>query len=254
MSTEEQTMRASASLAGQVRGAGRPLSDAAVTLTDAAGTQAARAVTGEDGRFHIGRLVPGAYVAIVSRPGFRPNAESVRVPESGVAEFLLEPATTLRGTVRDSTTGEPVALATVTALGPGGEVLASATSDLDGSFRLSGLDTISVTLVAAGSDVEPAALPVHLTDGECTVDLTVGRRGEVHGIVSRDGHPVAGLTLVLRDADGREVATSRTGADGSYRFENLAPGEYAVSSLVNEPRVAEVPADATHADISFARG
>jgi protocatechuate 3,4-dioxygenase beta subunit len=39
---------------------------------------------------------------------------------------------------------------------------------------------------------------------------------------------VTGITVRLLDANGVEVATTTTGADGIYSFDNLRPGEYAV--------------------------
>lgn len=253
MTTPEHTRALpKASITGEVSGASRPLAGAAVTLTDSTGSQAARAVADEDGRFRIEDLAPGMYVAIVSRPGFRPQAESLRVLGPGVnAEFDLEAATAVHGTVRDNATGNPVALAAVTALGANGEVLARAVSDLDGAYRIDGLDATAVTLVAAGAGVDPVAVPVHLGDGDRIVDLAVGTHSPLNGILTLDGHPVGGLVLVLRDARGREVGTSRTGPDGSYRFEDLPPGEYTITSVTGRPRVTSVPAGVTVADVTL---
>ncbi|WP_043362973.1 SdrD B-like domain-containing protein [Belnapia sp. F-4-1] len=39
----------------------------------------------------------------------------------------------------------------------------------------------------------------------------------------------AGVTVELRDADGRVVRTTATGSDGTYLFENLVPGTYSVA-------------------------
>ncbi|GIX00819.1 MAG: hypothetical protein KatS3mg111_4151 [Pirellulaceae bacterium] len=43
--------------------------------------------------------------------------------------------------------------------------------------------------------------------------------------------PLAGVQIELLDASGRLVATTRTAADGSYRFEGLIAGTYAVREI-----------------------
>ena len=43
---------------------------------------------------------------------------------------------------------------------------------------------------------------------------------------------VAGVTVELRNGAGELVATTMTDVDGYYRFDNLAPGEYAVNFIL----------------------
>jgi len=55
-----------------------------------------------------------------------------------------------------------------------------------------------------------------------------------------DGQPVEDAKVVLADADGHEVATVRTGADGGYSFGNLHPGSYTLLTMGYPPFPAEV--------------
>ena len=66
-----------------------------------------------------------------------------------------------------------------------------------------------------------------------------------------NGEPgVPGVTVILKDASGNEVARTTTDANGNYRFEGLLPGTYSVS--------IEVPAGyeavATSKDVTVAEG
>lgn len=66
-----------------------------------------------------------------------------------------------------------------------------------------------------------------------------------------NGEPgVPGVTVILKDASGNEVARTKTDANGNYRFEGVLPGTYSVS--------IEVPAGyeavATSKDVTVAEG
>ncbi|MEM6687956.1 MAG: SdrD B-like domain-containing protein [Planctomycetota bacterium] len=66
-------------------------------------------------------------------------------------------------------------------------------------------------------ELEPASLQGQVfvdRDGDCVRD--------------DDEDPIAGVLIELRDDSGVIVATTRTGADGTYRFDNLAAGDYTV--------------------------
>jgi hypothetical protein len=48
------------------------------------------------------------------------------------------------------------------------------------------------------------------------------------GIKQGGETPISGVSLTLLDASGNTIATTTTATDGSYSFENLAPGSYSV--------------------------
>jgi hypothetical protein len=56
---------------------------------------------------------------------------------------------------------------------------------------------------------------------------------------------LAGVTINLRDAGGNIVATTVSGADGSYAFEGLVAGEYTVEEIVGDGYVATGPVSVT---------
>ncbi|MEU0470281.1 carboxypeptidase-like regulatory domain-containing protein [Amycolatopsis sp. NPDC006131] len=245
------TTTAEVTLSGRVRSGRRALPDVTLTLTDRVGAQVARARTAADGSFRLGGLAPGNYVLIVARAGFQPQATVVAV-EAGAAplDVTLEPATSVRGVVRDRHSGRPIATAAVTAVGAGGEVIASTVSDPDGGYRITGVDAGEITLVAAAPGADPVATVVPLGGGrEHEVDLELDTHSTLTGRVTAGGRPVAGLALELRDASGRAVAAAVTGADGTYRFERVSAGQYTLTSAAGRPVVTTIPADAVTAEL-----
>ncbi len=218
--THIQTQAVGTTLTGRVHSAVRPLPGTILTVTDRAGTQVARGQTGPHGEFQFGGLTPGSYVVIFSRPGYQPHAE-VAVPSAVPLDVTLEPATGVHGVVRDHDTGRPVGAATVVAVGPDGDVIASTVSDLDGGYRIAGIDADAIMLVAAAPGV--------------TVD----------------GRPVADLRLALYTPDGQPVATTVTDRTGGYRFDRLKAGQYVLASVTSGGWTFPVAPDATTVDVTM---
>ncbi|GAA4301410.1 MFS transporter [Streptomyces venetus] len=84
----ELELRPGAQVRGTVRGGGAPLSDARVTLVDAAGNVVATTRTGLDGAYAFSDLDTGAYTVIAT--GYPPQAASVTVPGAGVDGHDIE--------------------------------------------------------------------------------------------------------------------------------------------------------------------
>jgi len=249
--THIQTQAVGTTLTGRVHSAVRPLPGTILTVTDRAGTQVARGQTGPHGEFQFGGLTPGSYVVIFSRPGYQPHAE-VAVPSAVPLDVTLEPATGVHGVVRDHDTGRPVGAATVVAVGPDGDVIASTVSDLDGGYRLAGLDADAIMLVAAAPGADPRATEVTLGQGaDHAVDLAVDTYSTLTGAVTVDGRPVADLRLALYTPDGRPVATTVTDRTGGYRFDRLKAGQYVLASVTSGGWTFPVAPDATTVDVTM---
>ncbi|MFC9683251.1 MFS transporter [Streptomyces sp. NPDC056948] len=84
----ELELRPGAQVRGTVRGGGAPLSDARVTLVDAAGNVVATTRTGLDGAYAFPDLDTGAYTVIAT--GHPPRAASVSVSGTGVDDHDIE--------------------------------------------------------------------------------------------------------------------------------------------------------------------
>jgi carboxypeptidase family protein len=250
MTHHAQTYQTGTTLAGRVHSAMRPLPGTILTLTDRAGTQVARGITGQHGEFQFAGLAPGSYVVIFSRAGYQPHAEVV-VPSAVALDVMLEPATGVYGVVHDRDSGQPVAAATVTAVGPDGEVIASTVSDPDGGYRINGIDADKVMLVVAAPAADPRATEVDLGTGEHRVDLALDTYSTLTGTVTIDGHPVADLPLALYAADGHPAATTVTDADGGYRFERVKAGRYTLASITSAGRALAVDEQVTTVDVTL---
>ncbi|MCE9548646.1 MAG: carboxypeptidase regulatory-like domain-containing protein [Planctomycetia bacterium] len=101
----------------------------------------------------------------------------------------------------------------------GGEKVGSEGGAVTGNDRVEGVILISDTHGVHYDFCEklPASISgrVHAdTDGDCELDP-----GE---------KPIAGVTIRLLNANGQQIATTLTNAQGEYKFENLAPGTYSV--------------------------
>lgn len=87
-------------------------------------------------------------------------------------------------------------------------------------------DTISAIAIGAGKalvdynfcEVLPASIA-----GQVFVDL------DFDCIRDEDEQPLSGVTIELRDASGKVVATTLTDANGQYKFVGLRPGTYSVT-------------------------
>jgi hypothetical protein len=234
---------------GHVSSAVHTLADVTITLTDHVGAQVTRVRTGADGGFRLSGLTPGDYVAIFSRTGYHPRAVTIALPAAAPIEVTLEPTTAVHGIVHDRGTGQPVAAALVTAVGPDGEVVASTVSDPDGGYRLTGVDTAALTLVAAAPAADPVALRVDVAGPDHRVDLPVDLHSRLTGTVTIGGRPIAGLPLTLRDEQGRTVATAATDETGTYRFERVGAGTYTLHSATSLPQMTAVGPGAATVDL-----
>lgn len=62
----------------------------------------------------------------------------------------------------------------------------------------------------------------------------------IRGFLRNEGEPVPGVTITVNDADGAEVGTAETAADGAWEIPVPGPGEYEVV-LDTETLPADVP-------------
>lgn len=204
------------------------------------------------GAYRIELDRPGAYLVSVER-GSRRNGFLIDVPASGEQRVNLElPEGGIAGRVTDAD-GRPAAGIRVTAepstsfsfnrFDP-----RSASTDADGRYELGDLDpgTYALRVGSRGwgrgggstGDGFGVALvegiEVNTTSVTAGVDVQLSSPGRVVGVVvGRDGAPVAGATIFVRESSGRPVdaiSTVRSGADGRFAYSRVNPGSYVVSA------------------------
>ncbi len=212
-----------------VGGAGTPLGQAALAVTDPDGRQLGRAVSHVDGRFAIGVPRRGSYLLIGSADGHAPRAVTVAVDGRPFeVRVALGRLGGLSGAVRDAVTGEPLPAAELTVTDAGGREVARGAAAPDGGFRFPVLPAGGYTLAVSAPGHRPATVPVEVADGgtpSCDVRLAPGPRigGTVRG---RSGTPLVEARVTLIDTQGNLVGSAVTDRDGHYRFPGLCPGDY----------------------------
>ncbi|MBA2807664.1 MFS transporter [Streptomyces sp. KM273126] len=155
-------------LAGVVRSAdsGAPVSGAVVIVTDVRGDVLATGGTDTLGEFTLTDLVPGTVTLAVNSPKHRPLAQPVEIGSGTTRmEVELHPGVHVRGTVRGGT-GAPLGDARVTLVDAAGNVVASATTGLDGAYAFSDLDSGAYTVIATGYPPQAAGVTLSGTDVE----------------------------------------------------------------------------------------
>jgi hypothetical protein len=210
---------------------------------------------GTDGRWEAAglELEPGTVVGVeVTAEGYAPTRlDRVVVaveldPEASVARMAR--GITVRGRVIEEESGAPVAGASVHRvaaqlrqpwlLGSTHDKVFVHT-DANGRFELAGVPAGSMSL-RVEHDVYPTVV-----DGPFEVDaergvpdrvITVGVGGSIAGVVlDEDGRPEAGVEVsaisMERRGPGRSSEQVRSTSDGGFRFGQLAPGRYQLSTM-----------------------
>jgi protocatechuate 3,4-dioxygenase beta subunit len=181
-------------------------------------TRGRRVVTDARGQFVLDGVAPGSYVVELTSPAF-PKLRAPLAPGRH-AEVRLERGGAIALEVRDAHTAAPLAGLRVDADGPG-ERVAAATTSAHGLAELAAL--------APGAWKLRVRAEGYIS-GELRVDVAASRTPREVRIELSRGATLAG---VVRDRYGRRVAgatvtagglTTRTDADGNFRFTDVPTG------------------------------
>nr|MBP7149744.1 carboxypeptidase regulatory-like domain-containing protein [Acidobacteriota bacterium] len=241
------TLQPASSISGSVAdGEGRPIAGAEVTATRALGGPRGPGMfmmfnfvrpvdTDEQGKFTVDGLEPGKISLSVNAAGWQPHAREVEVPAgedvTGVA-VVLEPGAVVEGRVVGPD-GAPVSGAQVGPVagrqgGPGPRLRGAVQTDGDGRYRLEELLPGPASIEAEKQGFGRAVRDIELRTGANELDLQFEGGPPVSGVVlDPDGAPVPNADVRLNVA-GQPWGgpTASTAADGTFRFERVAPGEY----------------------------
>lgn len=220
---------------------GTPVPRAALTLIDVGGSQIGRGASGDDGRYALATPGTGSYVLIAAAGGHQPQAVTVTVGERPVdLDVVLGGAGRLAGSVLTAD-GTPVREAIVTLTNVHGEVVSTTRSGREGGYVITELVAGEYTLAASAPAFRPAALPVTvMASRETRQDVELAGGAMLRGTVrAGGGRPVEDARVTLLDVAGNVVDTLTTGPDGTFRFVDLASGEYTVIAA-GYPPVATV--------------
>lgn len=153
---------------------------------------------------------------------------------SGPFQISLERSATVSGMVVDEA-GAPVSGARICAWSPiegrsTGEMM-TATSGADGTFQLASLPASAERLESTHPNFAPAQAP--LAPGETDAVVLVMTPGaELDGVITREGHPVEGAQVRIRDG---ELNSQATDAQGHFYFEGLGAGTATLDVALVDP-------------------
>jgi carboxypeptidase family protein len=245
---------------GYVRdAAGNGIAEATATLIDATGTQVARCRTGTDGWYQLAVPAAGTYTLITRARGHQPKASLVTMVADAVElDLVLAGTAVLTGTVRLADSERGVAGATVALVTASGEVCDAVVTTDTGRYRFDELAAGSYTVVVHATGFQPTALPVNVpADATCNPVLTGAASLAGTARAARDNRPLPDTLVTLLDTTGRPTAELTTGPDGTYRFDNLAGGDYTVVATGYPATTAHLhldPGDAHNHDLTLSHG
>ncbi|MBB2902461.1 RND superfamily putative drug exporter [Kineococcus radiotolerans] len=244
MPAEQRVARVAADLPLGIVGlvtdpAGHPLAGAALTITDQAGRQVARAGSDEVGLYELPLTAGGTFVLIVAAAEARPAAHLVAVSDRTVRhDVRLVGNASLHGVLTGADGTQPVGGGVLTLLDVRGDVVATTRSDASGHYRFGDLVAGSYVLSVLGESFRPVAQAVEVGPGaDLAVDVRLSHGGRLIGQVSAgsDGRGVPEASVTLVDDGGAVVDSATTDTGGSFHFDDLSQGRYTLTAAGHPP-------------------
>ena len=248
-----------------------------ISSSEASG-QTAIATTGEDGSYAVEGLAPGTYDVhfepngsaylgqFYNGKGDNEEPDLVTVGEGASVEEIdasLVPAATVRGSVTDAATEEPVVGVDVDVASDEGGSGGTTTTDENGTYTVTGLAPGTYTVHFKASTGNYAPQYYNAKSGEEQPDglnLSAGETADANAELSQGasmsgtvsaggGSPIRGARVTLTGAEGEAGGATTTDQDGSYSITGLAPGNYMahfeapgrISRYFSEPSNTEAP-------------
>ena len=200
---------------------------------DATGALVDATTADASGNFTITNLPAGTYTIepVGSLDAVTPATVAVVAGDNATGvNVSAQVGGTIVGTVTDSQSGVPLTGVPVYARAPDGSELFTVT-DASGLYTFAhlGLGTYAVSLdESAGGAASYQMVSIAKLDGtQVTANLQLATSVTLSGSVTEGGNPVSGAIVDLYQS-GKLVASSQTGADGSYSYLLFSAGTYDV--------------------------
>ncbi|MBC3873736.1 carboxypeptidase regulatory-like domain-containing protein [Undibacterium flavidum] len=210
---------------------GQPLAGVTIALS---GAMTGSTNTGTDGVFIFSSLTPGTYGFTISMPSYGTLTTSTIVKAGQTLDLgttqlsKIQNATTgtVRGSIKDATTGQPLAGVTVTVTGLG----ASSLTDVTGIYQIANVPAGPVALQATKTGFATASASNTLSAGgilifspALSVVSTPLTSSTVQGTIidAVTGMPLAGVAVTISGANSGNTVSN---VQGVYSLAGLMPG------------------------------
>jgi len=247
LTTDPLPGQLSARIAGRVEADGTPLPDVAVFANPRPDNPAdpaeqlhphRHAISDAEGRFVIEGLDVGPHSLFARAPGYAAARDRAEAPADDVV-LVMGSEALVEGTVKDATTGAPLASSTVVVERETGplsrqRVATATTFGSDGRFVVRGLAAGSYEISAtahgyATSDPRPILVDA---DARTRVDLTLGRGATIRGVLTsgEGGPPIAQGRVTLEGTLGQDnsavpmLVSATTDDEGAFTLTGVPPG------------------------------
>lgn len=153
-----------------------------------------------------------------------------------VFTIAYTPDTDIAGTVKDSD-GLPVEGAKVELVDKNGSTIANTTTDENGDYIFENIPDgdYDIKITAPDNKTKGTGSATVTENGEVTqstADVTLTdyhTKSDISGkVTDKNGNPVSGATVSLKDEDGKTVATVTTDKNGDYIFKDIKDGKYTI--------------------------
>ncbi|GAB1765757.1 carboxypeptidase regulatory-like domain-containing protein [Priestia megaterium] len=196
-------------------------------------------LTDSSGNYQFSNLAPGNYILIASSPNFAVQSAGAIVSSNTattVSFTLIPNPSTISGVVTD-TGGAAIPNASVQIFDANETILATAGTDANGAYSIGNLPSGSFSVLVTAPSFGHLTSGIILSPGSTLANINFAltpNPGAVSGQVTNEGTgaPLAGSTIVIRQAIGSGVAVATVTSDSSGNFlvQGLAPGGYTVTA------------------------
>ncbi len=204
---------------------GKPIEDAEVIITDAAGVEVERKKTDENGRYKANLKLGESFTVAASATDYAPKSEMLTMPTEPTDTALdisLKPTVvTLKGTVSPTVSKIKVYDST-------GKLIFDGAPDASGNYSVKVEPGKQYRVEASADSYESANVNVTIGDNivEQVQDIALVPIKELAATIkNRDTDELLTATVVLKDASGK-VLDNKT-VTGLYKY-SLKPGSYTI--------------------------
>ncbi|WP_303984580.1 carboxypeptidase regulatory-like domain-containing protein, partial [Niallia circulans] len=222
----------------------QPVQGVNVQAVNSSGSIVSATITDSSGNYTFSGLLTGSYTLIFTSNGYANSTLGAIVQSNTVTtanSVLNRLAGNLTGTIRD-VSNSPISGALVTVFS-GNVPVATTTSDASGNYLINNLAPGNYVTVVTANNFSSQNQSVFILNGEVTnASFTLQPDpGSITGTVRDINNTAiigANITLQLSTGSGVVVGTTLTNSDGSYVFNNIAPGNYTLVATASNFQTA----------------